>query len=301
MPGSAAGPDLRRLVLGSEGTLGIVTEVTLRVQPIPAATRYEGWVARSWDDGVRIMRRLAQEGPKPDIVRLSDRDETAVSLALSGTAGLKRRGLDGWLRVHGIRGGCLIIVGFEGSSRDVRHRRQRGPSTAARRARGDLGARAPELVGAPPVRRAVPPRHLARRRRAGRDARDRDHLVTAARPVSAVSDALKNSLPHNRKPPLIGCHISHLYPTGGSLYFTVLAHAESGREIEQWSAAKHAANEAIVAAGGTASHHHAVGTAHREIVATDLGGTDGVGVEALRALKAYLDPAGILNPGKLLP
>ena len=100
---------------------------------------------------------------------------------------------------------------------------------------------------------------------------------------------------------MVGCHISHIYPTGASLYFTVLARAETGRELEQWAAAKHAANEAIISGGGTASHHHAVGTAHREIVATDLGGTDGVGVAALRALKAYLDPAGILNPGKLLP
>jgi alkyldihydroxyacetonephosphate synthase len=108
-------------------------------------------------------------------------------------------------------------------------------------------------------------------------------------------------LRHNGKPPLVGCHISHLYPTGASLYFSVLANADTGREIEQWAVAKHAANAAIVAAGGTASHHHAVGTAHREIVTTDLGGADRVGVEALRAVKDYLDPAGILNPGKLLP
>jgi alkyldihydroxyacetonephosphate synthase len=301
MPGSAAGPDLRRLVLGSEGTLGIVTEVTLRVRPKPLATHYEGWVARSWDDGVRIMRRIAQEGPRPDIARLSDPEETRVSLAMSGTAGLKRRALGGWLRAHGVHGGAMIIVGFEGTARDVRHRRHEVKRLLRTEHAVALGTSAGDS--------------WKHHRFAGPYLRDTlldtgvlaETLETATtwtqlpELYSAVGHGLAESLRHNGKPPLIGCHISHLYPTGASLYFTVLAHADSGREIEQWAAAKHAANEAIVAAGGTASHHHAVGTAHREIVATDLGGTSGVGVEALRALKTHLDPAGILNPGKLLP
>jgi alkyldihydroxyacetonephosphate synthase len=301
MPGSAAGPDLRRLVLGSEGTLGIVTQVTLRVRPLPATTHYEGWVARSWDDGVALMRRIAQEGPKPDVVRLSDPEETRVSLALSGTAGLKRRGLDTWLRLHGVRGGCLIIVGFEGAARDVRHRRHEVRRLLRAAQAVTLGKSAGSSwehhrFAAPYLRDTLLDTGVL--------AETLETATTWSQLESlydAVGDALTESLRFNGKPPLIGCHISHLYPTGASLYFTVLAHADSGREIDQWSAAKHAANQAIVAAGGTASHHHAVGTAHREIVATDLGGLDNVGVEALRAMKRYLDPAGILNPGKLLP
>lgn len=301
MPGSAAGPDLRRLVLGSEGTLGIVTEVTFRVHAIPAATRYEGWVARSWEDGLDILRRLAQEGPKPDIVRLSDPDETQVSLALSGTAGPRRRALDGWLRVHGVRGGCLIIVGYEGSARDVRHRRREVRRLLRAERAVTLGTSAGQSwehhrFAAPYLRDTLLD--------AGVLAETLETATTWAclpKLYTGVRRALTDSLLSNEKPPLIGCHISHVYPTGASLYFTVLARADDGREIDQWSAAKHAANAAIVATGGTASHHHAVGTAHRDIVATDLGGTDGVGVEALRALKAHLDPAGILNPGKLLP
>lgn len=299
MPGSAAGPDLRRLVLGSEGTLGIVTEVTLRVRPIAAATRYEGWVARSWDDGVRIMRRIAQEGPKPDIVRLSDPDETRLSLALSGTAGLKRRGLDGWLRLHGVHGGCLTIVGFEGAARDVRHRRHEVRRILRDERAVTIGTSAGNSWE---HHRFAGPRLRDTLLDTGVLAETLETATTWGRLAglyAGVGKALTDALRHNGKPPLIGCHISHLYPTGASLYFTVLAHADSGREIEQWAAAKHAANEAIVATGGTASHHHAVGTAHREIVATDLG--DGVGVDALRALKRHLDPTGILNPGKLLP
>jgi alkyldihydroxyacetonephosphate synthase len=301
IPAGAAGPDLRRLVLGSEGTLGIVTEATLRVRPIPAERHYEGWAARSWQDGVRIMRRLGQDGPRPDIVRLSDPDETRISLALSGTTGLKRRGLDGWLRIHGVHGGCLIIVGFEGTARDVNHRRHEVRRVLRAEHAVPLGTSAGRTweqhrFAAPYLRDTMLDTGVLA-----------ETLETAAtwsrlgELYTGVRMALTESLRHNENPPLVGCHISHLYPTGASLYFTVLAHADSGHEIEQWTAAKHRANQAIVAAGGTASHHHAVGTAHQEIVAADLGGAAGVGVEALRAVKAYLDPAGILNPGKLLP
>ncbi len=301
MPGSAAGPDLRRLVLGSEGTLGIVTEVTLRVQAIPETKRYEGWSARSWEDGVRIMRRIAQEGPKPDIVRLSDPEETKISLALSATAGWKRRGLDQWLRMHHVREGCLIIVGFEGSARDVRYRRSEVRRLLRAERAVPLGASAGNSWA---HHRFTAPYLRDTMLDAGVLAETLETATVWSRLpelYEAVRTALTNSLRHKDKLPLVGCHISHLYPTGASLYFTVLAHADPGREVEQWTAAKRATNDAIVGAGGTVSHHHAVGTVHREYVTTDLGGADGVGVEALRALKAYLDPAGILNPGKLLP
>ncbi|MDQ1699436.1 MAG: alkyldihydroxyacetonephosphate synthase, partial [Frankiaceae bacterium] len=90
-----------------------------------------------------------------------------------------------------------------------------------------------------------------------------------------------------------------IYPTGASLYFTIIAAADPHRRIEQWHDAKNAVNEAIVSAGGTITHHHAVGTAHRDYVEPDLGGP--VGVAMLRAVKQAVDPRGVLNPGKLLP
>jgi alkyldihydroxyacetonephosphate synthase len=94
------------------------------------------------------------------------------------------------------------------------------------------------------------------------------------------------------------CHVSHLYASGASLYFTFLARAEPGAELAQWRAAKRAASEAIVAAGGTITHHHAVGRDHREWLAREAGE---LGLDALRAAKERLDPAGVMNPGKLLP
>ena len=95
------------------------------------------------------------------------------------------------------------------------------------------------------------------------------------------------------------CHISHLYPSGASLYFTFLARAHDGvdERLEQWRAAKTAASEAIVAAGGTITHHHAVGRDHAPYLAAEASPG---GIAALRAVKAELDPAGIMNPGKLL-
>ncbi len=301
MPGSAAGPDLRRLVLGSEGTLGIVTELTVRVRPVPATTHYEAWAAPSWEVGTRIMRRLAQDGPKPDVLRLSDEDETRVSLAMSGTAGAKKRAMDAWLRLRGIRGGCLVVLGYEGSASDVRYRRRGARRVLRAEHAAPLGASAG--------------RSWEHNRFSGAYLRDTllDEGVLAETLETAttwsqlpglydgVRGALTTSLSRDGRAPLVGCHVSHVYPAGASLYFTVLAAADTGQEIEQWAAAKQAANDAIVACGGTVTHHHAVGTAHRDVVTTDLGGEQQVGVAALRAVKDALDPAGILNPGKLLP
>ncbi|MET0823205.1 MAG: FAD-linked oxidase C-terminal domain-containing protein, partial [Solirubrobacterales bacterium] len=108
-----------------------------------------------------------------------------------------------------------------------------------------------------------------------------------------VQAALREALPGA----LVLCHISHVYETGCSLYFTV-ATKETADPLPQWLAAKAAASDAIVAAGATITHHHAVGTDHAPYMEAEVGG---LGVEALRAIKDRLDPAGIMNPGKLLP
>jgi alkyldihydroxyacetonephosphate synthase len=113
-----------------------------------------------------------------------------------------------------------------------------------------------------------------------------------------VGDALRMSLGERGTPALVGAHISHLYPHGASLYFTFLARRETGAEIEQWRAAKGAACDAIIAAGGTITHHHAIGRDHRAWLLAETGP---LGIELLRAAKERLDPAGIMNPGKLLP
>ena len=117
-----------------------------------------------------------------------------------------------------------------------------------------------------------------------------------ARVRGAVRDALTQAL--RATPPVIGCHVSHLYPDGASLYFTVLARQDPDDPRAQWSAAKRAAGDAIAAAGATITHHHAVGRDHVAWLQAEHGA---LGVELLRAVKQHCDPTGIMSPGKLLP
>ena len=114
----------------------------------------------------------------------------------------------------------------------------------------------------------------------------------------AVAAALRETLEARGTPPLVMCHVSHLYRSGASLYFTFVARQEADAPLDQWRAAKTAACEAIVAGGGTITHHHAVGRDHAPYLEAEVGA---LGLEVLRAAKERLDPAGIMNPGKLLP
>ena len=136
LPASAAGPDLRELLVGSEGVLGVICEATLRVRPLPAERRYEGWSFRSFAEGCEAFRVMEQADASPDVARLSDENETRLGLALASPGGaavaLARR----YLRARGHEGGCVAIVGFEGTADDVERRRQR--SAALLRAGGGV-------------------------------------------------------------------------------------------------------------------------------------------------------------------
>ena len=114
----------------------------------------------------------------------------------------------------------------------------------------------------------------------------------------AVREALREALSAHGTPPLVMCHVSHLYPSGASLYFTFIARAQEGAELDQWAAAKRAASDAIAAQGATITHHHAIGRDHLPWMRAEVGD---VGLDALRAVKQRLDPTGVMNPGKLLP
>ncbi|MET0730689.1 MAG: FAD-binding oxidoreductase [Solirubrobacterales bacterium] len=297
-PHTAAGPSLRELVLGSEGVLGAITEVSVRVRPAPEARRYEGWMASDFASGWDAVRSLAQGEALPDVVRLSDETETRVSFGLSGTSGLRRLLLGTYLGVRRRRRGCLVICGWEGGRESVERRRA-------------LSARLLRRGGAAALGEA-PGRAWERGRFDGPYLRDTlmdlgymaETLETAHSwsrlddLYRAVRAALGSALAAQGTPGIVMCHLSHAYRDGASLYFTFIARSRPGAEIEQWHALKTAACEAIVAAGGTITHHHAVGLDHAPYMPAEVGQT---GLEALRALKQRLDPAGIMNPGKLLP
>src|SRR4051794_8439537 len=122
-PHTAAGPALRELVIGSEGVLGVIPDVTVRVRPAPEVKRYEAWMAESFEAGSEIVRALAQGPGLPEIVRVSDEEETEGSLALSGPRGISGRLFGGYLDLRRRRGGALMIVGFEGDGEHVARRR----------------------------------------------------------------------------------------------------------------------------------------------------------------------------------
>ncbi|MYV66577.1 FAD-binding oxidoreductase, partial [Streptomyces sp. SID2131] len=112
-----------------------------------------------------------------------------------------------------------------------------------------------------------------------------------------VREALTTALTEAGTPPLVMCHVSHVYENGASLYFTVVS-AQGEDPVAHWEPAKRAANDAILAAGGTISHHHGVGTDHRDWYVREIGP---LGVRLLQAVKAEVDPSGVLNPGVLVP
>jgi alkyldihydroxyacetonephosphate synthase len=155
VPASAAGPELRRVLVGSEGTLGVICELALRVRPAPAARVYEGAFFANFAAGVQALRALAQEHVGPSVARLSDEAETNMSLALAGSGGVKGRLGRAYLGARGYSGGCLAILGFEGESEEVEYRRAQG-GAPPRRAGGRAVAR--QGVGGAALRRALPAR-----------------------------------------------------------------------------------------------------------------------------------------------
>ncbi|WP_188188268.1 FAD-binding oxidoreductase [Nonomuraea sp. SYSU D8015] len=307
-PKSAAGPDLRQLVLGSEGAFGVITSLRLRVRRAPAERVYEGWRFASFAAGTAAMRALAQEGPLPTVLRLSDETETMIGLAKPDAIG------------SGGGSGCLLIAGYEEPPAEAGEpgRPAEPPAEAGEPGRPAVGSPASaagrrgavaavlarmggEFLGEEPGRAWERGRFSAPYLR--------DSLLAAGATVETLEtagfwaglprlyDAVRLALVGALGSPLVMCHVSHVYETGASLYFTVVTPQEDD-PVAQWERAKAAANAAIVEAGGTISHHHGVGRDHRDAYAAEVGP---LGVAVLRAVKSALDPAGILNPGALIP
>jgi alkyldihydroxyacetonephosphate synthase len=280
-PANASGPDLRELFLGSEGAFGVITEVTVRVRPLPEVKEYEGWRWSSFAAGADAMRALAQSDLLPTVLRLSDENETAINLADPEAIGGEGNP------------DCLMIVGYEGTPAAVAAKK--AAVTAALTALGG----APQGTGpgeawahgrfnAPYLRDSLLDNGvLVETLETVTFWSNRENLYTR------VKAALEAALPGA----MVLCHVSHVYATGCSLYFTVAA--PGGEDpLAAWLPAKAAACEAIVAAGASITHHHAVGTDHKPYLTAEIGD---LGATVLRAVKQAVDPTGILNPGVLVP
>jgi alkyldihydroxyacetonephosphate synthase len=283
-PASAAGPDLRELFLGSEGAFGVLTEVTVRIRPVPAATAYAAWTFPDFESGAAAFREATQRGIRPTVLRLSDASETRVNATIGGHLTRLR--------------GCLAVATAEGATdaeaRAVRDALDAVFTAHGGRSRGEDPARSWERgrFASPALRDALLD--------IGVLAETLETASTWARLdalKTAVTDALVGSLTADGTKPIVMCHISHVYPAGASLYFTVVA-ALTADPASQWQRAKDAASLAIGSAGGTITHHHAVGRDHRPYLEAEIGP---LGVAALRAVKDVFDPTGIMNPGVLVP
>jgi len=281
LPGSGAGVSPDRMLVGSEGSLGVITEAWMRVQPRPSLRCSTTFAA-----GAEAVRAISQAALHPSNCRLLDAGEAGLTMAGDGS--------------H-----ALLVLGFESSDHPLEEALARalelcaahGGVAAARDRAGAADAVSSwreAFLGAPYVRDTL----VA----AGVLAETFESAITwerfagfHERVIAAAEQALRDAAPGGEGS--VFCRFTHVYPNGPAPYFTVLAPARRGAEVEQWAQIKQAVSDAIIAAGGTITHHHAVGRDHRPWY--DRQRPD-VFASALAGAKAAVDPAGIMNPGVLL-
>jgi alkyldihydroxyacetonephosphate synthase len=298
VPASASGPELRQVLIGSEGTLGVITKAKLRIHHVPTARRYEGLMFKSFRDGINAIRETMQSGLIPAMMRLSDPDETTVSLMLSSQSATTKLGL--WMLErlgYAPSRECVMILGVEGDPPAVKAERQVAVSACKRNGAFAIG----KGVGKTWLNERFELPYL-------RDVL-LDHCIlvdtletaTTWDKLEALHGALKKSIEEAIAEMgvtgLAFAHVSHAYPDGASIYYTLVAPQVTGKEVQQWLRIKKAATDCIMQQGGTLSHHHGIGKDHAPWIKEELGES---GVALLRAVKKQLDPEGVMNPGKLL-
>jgi alkyldihydroxyacetonephosphate synthase len=311
LPASGAGPSPDRMLIGSEGILGVITEAWLRVQDAPRFKESAAVLFDSFESGAQAVRVLSQSGLHPSNCRLLDGEEAALTGALPEDGALPEGAGDGRP--------ALLVLGFESADHEL------GPWVSrALELCEDHGGRAQERpAGGGPGSAPASSGRASAAASSGRDPPEtawrtaflqapylRDTLIAGGIVVetfeTAVTwdrfDDLLGAVRERTREALGGdgivtCRLTHVYPDGAAPYFTVLAPARRGDELDQWSEVKAAASEVIEAGGGTITHHHAVGRDHRPWYDRQRPGAF---ADALRAAKAAVDPAGILNPGVLI-
>lgn len=291
LPASAAGPDLRQWITGSEGRFGILSRATVRVRRRSETMRVEAALVPTWAEGVEAARQLSRARVPLCLLRLSDEPETAVAL----TVGLARSAVEPlvrtYLKLRGVSEGCLLLLGAKGSLEEV--------DQAFDQARSVLRGLEVAWLGAGPGRNWQHDRFRHPYLRDGLldHGYATDTFETAA-PWSAVSRLYPRVKEALAELPVL-CHLSHPYEDGVSLYFTFFFRCptDADEAIETWAGWKRRAQEAIAEEGAATSHHHGVGSMHAPWAPREWGET---GTRMLDAVARELDPAGVMNPHVLL-
>jgi alkyldihydroxyacetonephosphate synthase len=290
LPASGAGPSPERLILGSEGILGVITEAWVRVMERPRYRASASVTFASFSGGARACRALAQSGLYPSNCRLLDRTDAMLGgVFVAGEAALlvafesADHPLTPWMER------ALAICAAEGGlcPEGPQYREERGGGAAAAETYKKSFFQAPYLQSALVSLGVIADTFETA------CTWDRFEALDAA-----VCDAVRSAMRRVAGGGFIARRFTHVYPDGPAPYYTFVAPAREGDEIEQWSAIKDAASSALIAAGGTITHHHAVGRLHRPYWE---GERPALFAEALGAAKRALDPSGIMNPGVLLP
>jgi len=297
LPASAAGPDIREMVLGSEGRFGIFSSVKVRIRRLPQVERFRVAFLPSWERGLETMRELSQRGPPLSMLRLSNARETVTQLALAGHP--ERVGLlERYLAWRGAGDGkCMMTYGLTGSRAELRFARRAARRIIAARGGVDTGS----LLGTKWQQGRFRSAYL--RESLWRLGYAVDTLETALNwervPEAAeqIESALRDGL--DGEPVHAFTHLSHVYRQGSSIYTTYLFRV--GRDYaetrERWARLKGRASEIIVRAGGTISHQHGVGADHAAYLPAEKGA---LGMQMIQSLCRALDPDHSMNPGKLI-
>ena len=305
VPNTSNGIDVRSLCVGSEGILGVITEVTVQVHRLPEHKMFEGWLFPDFESGIKAIHECMRLGVMPVITRLNDPGKTALSAAFKKPeSGLKSKisALVKWY-LRAIKGFdfnqcCMMTTAYEGDY-DTFHMQRRESSHIFRKHDGFCLGEGPgksfqeAKYDFPHVRDYLMDRGVMGD--VSETSTTWDNLLNLySKTLSNIDQAIRNT----GVDPWVGCHISHNYHTGASLYFTFGCRQIEGRELEQYLYIKKAAEDSFMENGGTVSHHHAVGTEHLPWIEEDLSPA---GVKAVKAIKDGLDPNGVMNPGKIIP
>jgi alkyldihydroxyacetonephosphate synthase len=305
LPGSGAGPSPDRLLVGSEGILGAIAEAWVRVRPRPQFKASAGVGFADFSAAARAVREIAQSRLYPSNCRLLDATEAALTSAGSGEANLLILGFESAHHpVDGAMEAALKIAKSHGGKpNDLSAGPKAAPASSDRptdgRGEGSVGAWRSAFLLAPYLRDTFVACGILSDTFETSITWDRFEdfhatvMETARRAVAGVSGAVDEG-PGS---PRVSCRFTHVYPDGPAPYYTVLAPAVRGGEVEQWDEIKSAVSDAVIEAGGTITHHHAVGRDHRPWYDRQRPAPFAA---ALRAAKAELDPAAVLNPGVLI-